>query len=214
MIDSQWFVLAFDTETDGLPPSRCEDVSACAKGLATPDGWPRVLQLAWVVLDRSGRIVHKDGAYILPADRSPLNERATAIHGITMDTLLRLGQDGDDVLRRFAGDVLRARLCVAHNAPFDISMIHGECARRKIPYVFFPVDPARLHCTMKLGARLFGKRMRLTELYKSVNRREREFVSQTRPEKDAHDAMWDAECAARIARKMCRMGICRSPAPC
>ncbi len=212
MIDAEWYVLAFDTETDGFPPSRFENVMKCVKELQIKDAsvWPRVLQIAWVVLDRGGRVVHRDGAYIRPMDRVQLNERACAVHGITMDRLLCEGEDGSEVLRRFSFDILRARLCVAHNATFDVSMIHGECARRGIPPCFASVDLKRLACTMEIGQRIFGRRSRLVDLFVLAHKREKEFVSQCRPDHDCHDAMWDAECAARIGRRFCRMGVCRS----
>lgn len=215
MVDPSWFILAFDTETDGLlPPHHTRPPLHVARcGVDRPELFPRVLQVAWVVVNRKNAIVHYDHAYIRPLDSgAALHPAATRVHGITMERLMAQGEDGSDVWNRFRGDVCRAQLCVAHNAAFDIAMVQAECQRRSIPLCFSNVDQRRFACTMSIWQRKMGPRLRLASLFRTIHENAKEYVSTTRQDHVAHDALWDAECAARIAWRLCRMGYLRPPA--
>lgn len=213
MSDDEWYVLALDTETDGLPPGGEHRASRAVldTGVERPERWPRVLQIAWVVLSRRGDIVARRNAYIQPIDMSPLNKHACAVHGISMELLKERGENGRVVLEELDVDMRRARLCAAHNAAFDFSMLAAEAQRRGLRPPMCGGDIFRRVCTMSVWEHKFRRRLRLRALYSRLYAEKKEFVSLLVPDGSYHDALVDAECAARCARRMCAMGLLSSP---
>lgn len=102
-------ILAFDTETTGLPDF---------KARSSDPVQPHLVQLALVRYDGAGAeiatecvIVRPDG-WIIP----PL---MTAIHGISHERAMDEGIPESDAVQLFVMAQCRAALRVAHNEPFD-----------------------------------------------------------------------------------------------
>lgn len=114
-------LLFFDTETTGIP----RNYKAPASDVRN---WPRLVQIAWLLTDASGRelaarehIVRPEG-FVIPAE-------AARIHGIDTDRARREGEDLAAVLDAFGADLARAQLLVAHNVAFDEKIVGAELLR-------------------------------------------------------------------------------------
>lgn len=150
---------AIDFETADAPRN-----SACAVGL---------------VRVQAGRIVARDAFLIRP----PFDYvRFTQIHGITWD-MVRDAPTFAESWPRFAALIEGAHYLVAHNAPFDRSVLNASCAAVGIAAPTLPFV-----CTVKLARRTWpGRPARLPSVCQHLNIPLRH-----------HDPASDAEACARI----------------
>jgi DNA polymerase III subunit epsilon len=110
-----------DTETTGLPRRRnapYTDVS----------NWPRLVQIAWVIVDQLGqetsaveRIIRPEG-FVIP-------DEAANIHGITTEKARRDGILLVETLVEFSAALELATTVVAHNVDYDRPVIEAEFVR-------------------------------------------------------------------------------------
>ncbi|HQV28966.1 MAG TPA: 3'-5' exonuclease [Thermoflexales bacterium] len=114
-------VLFFDTETTGIPLNRNAPVTDLRN-------WPRMVQLAWLMTDDTGKelssaehIIKPDG-YLIPRD-------AARIHGITTERALQTGADLTAVLNAIQPGIVKASALVAHNMAFDEKILGAEFLR-------------------------------------------------------------------------------------
>jgi DNA polymerase III epsilon subunit-like protein len=110
-----------DTETTGLPKRRrapYTDVS----------NWPRLVQLAWVVVDANGRELSAVERIVRP-DGFSIPTEAANIHGITTDMAKRKGVKLADILLEFAAALEQSRIVVAHNIDYDRPVLEAEFLR-------------------------------------------------------------------------------------
>jgi DNA polymerase III epsilon subunit-like protein len=118
--------LFFDCETTGLPISRYFspwDVS----------GWPRLVQLAWVFYDSSGKPQEKC-CYIVRPMGFQIPREATRFHGISHSKAVRAGEDLTRVLAEFTQALEQADvMLVAHHLDFDRSVVGAELIRNQMP---------------------------------------------------------------------------------
>jgi DNA polymerase III subunit epsilon len=145
--------LIFDTETTGLTlhPS------------APVEKQPRMIEFGGVLLSlESGEIEEEFSLLINPG--APLPPEIVKITGITDDDL-RDAPTFSEILPQIVGIFLRCEVVVAHNLPFDRSILRGELARAKVTE--FPWPP-REACTMGMYRTEWGRDPRLVELYESV----------------------------------------------
>jgi DNA polymerase III subunit epsilon len=106
-------LIFFDTETTGIGKA------------------DRIVQLAWLVSDRHGRILRSQNHIIRPEGFTiPYN--ATKIHGISTEKAQKVGQPVNFVLNDFSSDVLKCKALVAHNIKFDLRMMRHELAMSNI----------------------------------------------------------------------------------
>ena len=73
--------LFFDTETTGIPKNYKAPVSDIKN-------WPRLVQIAWLVTDKSGNEV-KSAEYIIKPNGFSIPDDAAKIHGITNELASR-----------------------------------------------------------------------------------------------------------------------------
>jgi|GEM_PF-621765 len=109
--------LFFDTETTGLL-----NRDSIRKNLL---GWPRLVQLAWVICDEDGQIYHEVCETIIP-DGFEIPSSATEIHGITTQMAYSTGKKLEDVLIRFLSEAKDADFLVGHHISFDLNVIVRE----------------------------------------------------------------------------------------
>ena len=123
-------VLAFDTETTGLPENYNASVTDSSK-------WPYIIQLSFIVfdteekeiLDYSDRIIRLASTITIPPE-------STAIHQITRERSEREGISINEALAEFSEAVKLVDVIVAHNLSFDKKMLLVELNRQKMPNCF------------------------------------------------------------------------------
>lgn len=138
---------------------------------------------------RDGRIIRESGGLVRPPDgHDEFNWANTGVHGISADMVAdappwrRVGL----WMRDYIGD----DLLIAHNAPFDVSVLRAACAAEQIP-----VPDVEYLCTLALARRTCDLPSRRLPAVAA------EFgVTLTKH----HDASADARCAAEIAVAMAR----------
>lgn len=187
-------LLFFDTETTGIP----RNYRAPASDLTN---WPRMVQLAWLVLDADGReltsaelIVRPEG-YVIP-------DAAAAIHGITTERALASGVPLATVLDQLTPALSDATMLVAHNMSFDEKILGAELLRAGRPNL---VESKRRLCTMQastdfcaLPGRYGPKWPTLQELHLKL------FGA---PFAGAHQALTDVRATARCYLELKRLGV-------
>ncbi|MCX6690932.1 MAG: 3'-5' exonuclease [Methanoregula sp.] len=114
-------LLFIDTETTGLPGPGRTDV----------ERWPRIVQLAWSVYDTDGNRDSVTSHIIYPTDFT-IPYDAASIHGITTDRAKREGVSLYKVLPELNRDIGRSEAIIAHNADFDLPIVHTEFLRCSI----------------------------------------------------------------------------------
>ncbi|MBR1786794.1 MAG: 3'-5' exonuclease [Paludibacteraceae bacterium] len=114
-------ILFFDTETTGVPL----DYNA---PITNSYNWPRLVQLAWILSDESGKEIKRKVAIIRPEGYT-IPYEASTVHGITTDYALRNGQSLKVILDEFIKNVENVKLLVGHNIDFDQHIVGAELYR-------------------------------------------------------------------------------------
>lgn len=156
--------LFFDTETTGLPLNRNARVGEL-------DNWPRIVEIAWILTDKSGKELEAE-TMILKPDDFQIPYSISAIHGITDAIANEKGKDRITVLNQFASLLDKANILIAHNISFDKKIVHSEFMRYNIKSTIHRIDKL---CTKelttdycKLPGKYSYKWPTLEELYKKV----------------------------------------------
>lgn len=185
------YLLFVDTETSGLP----KDWNA---PYSTPDTWPYIVQIAWVIYTREGREVKRTNHYI-GNDDFTIDPASVRIHGITREYLRKHGEPREEVMRSFQEDLGKYQpLVVGHFMQLDYHMIGVSLYRAGLKN---PLESLPVFCTMKatFGFTQFSRRKFLTlgELNKRLFNKLLE-----RP----HDALYDALATAACFFRMLEIG--------
>ena len=131
--------LFFDTETTGVPRNYKAPVSDSYN-------WPRLVQLAWMMVDKNGNVLKQKSVIIKP-DGFSIPSDASAVHGITTERAQREGQPLNAVMEEFMNDVQLAASVVGHNIDFDMHIVGAELYRHGMDYNALMSKPCT--CTMK-----------------------------------------------------------------
>ena len=130
--------LFFDTETTGLPRNWKAPITDL-------NNWPRLVQIAWVLSDNSGkRIETKD--FIIKPEGFTIPYEAAKVHRITTERAYKEGIDLAKVLNEFNDLISESDYIVAHNIDFDKMILGAELLRNNIKTTFFQKPKL---CTMK-----------------------------------------------------------------
>lgn len=126
-------ILFVDTETNGLPKNYklAPDRS---------DNWPRIVQIAWIIMDRPYEIT-KEQNFIIQPDGWEIGD-SEKIHNISPLVASTQGVPIKKALEAFISDLDSVQLIVAHNTAFDRPVIASELMRanlrpRKVGYGFY-----------------------------------------------------------------------------
>jgi len=130
--------LFFDTETTGLPKSWSAPVSDL-------DNWPRLVQIAWLQCDDSGKEITKQ-SYIVKPENFEIPQDATKIHGITTEKAIKSGIPLKKALNEFSLLLKNSSLLIAHKLNFDEKVVGSELIRAKIDNTLSSINKI---CTMK-----------------------------------------------------------------
>jgi DNA polymerase-3 subunit epsilon len=186
-------ILFFDTETTGLPKNWKAPVTDLGN-------WPRLVQLAYLVYDYDGNLIHSSNEIIRPEGFTiPLE--SSNVHGITTEIANREGKHISEVLEPLLIQLKRASVLVAHNMAFDEKIIGSELLRQRLPNVIEEKDRI---CTMletielcKIEGPYGYKWPKLGELHRCLFNTDFE---------GAHDAMADIQATAKCFWKLMEMG--------
>lgn len=142
-------IAIFDTETTGIPkhPS------------SKPSVQPRIIEFGGVLVDETGEEL--DRLELLVDPQQKLEPIITKITGLT-DEVLKGQPTFDELYPALVHFFSAADAVVAHNLPFDMTMVDLDCARFGLPRLAWP----RLQiCTVQEHAEEWGRRPKLLELY-------------------------------------------------
>jgi len=135
-------ILFFDTETTGV----------IKKGLKLKtdlDKFPRLVQLAWSLVDSKDRKEIKGrNKWIKPVGFTIPASKFHIENGITQEKADKLGMILRVELIEFNKAMAEADLLVAHNMQFDYLVMAGEMMRKKVPSLPKESRPKKI-CTMK-----------------------------------------------------------------
>ena len=142
-------LLVFDTETTGLTlPST-----------APLEKQPKVIELGLVVLDGLEEIF--SGNWLVNPGEL-ISAEITKITGITNDQLVGMPSFAE-VWEEASGHFVQADGVLAHNLPFDKSLVDFECRRiTEAPFLFWPSVQI---CSVQEYVHVFGRRPKLKDLY-------------------------------------------------
>jgi DNA polymerase III epsilon subunit-like protein len=130
--------LIIDTETTGLPKNWKAPVSDL-------NNWPRLVQIAWMQCDNSGKILSSSD-YIVKPRNFIIPEDAVKIHGITTEIAKNEGVALNIVLKEFSTAISQSSVLIAHNMSFDEKVVGAEFLREKIDSKLFTIPKI---CTME-----------------------------------------------------------------
>ena len=187
-------ILFFDTETTGLPKNWKAPVTDL-------DNWPRLVQLAFLVYDFDGNLIHSCNEIIKPNGFTIPNE-ASKVHGITSEIANQRGSKIGDVLELFSIHLKRAKVVVAHNMAYDEKIIGSELIRLGFENT---VDSKEKICTMistvdlcKIDGPFGYKWPKLEELHRFLFKHDFD---------GAHDALADIQATAKCFWELKKRGV-------
>lgn len=130
--------LFFDTETTGLPRNWKAPVSDL-------NNWPRMVQLAWLYYDKTGKKISGND-YIIKPEGYTIPMETSRIHGITTARAMEEGINLSVVLQEFHELANEAEVLVAHNMSFDEKILGAEFLRKRMQNI---IDAKKRVCTMQ-----------------------------------------------------------------
>ena len=188
--------LIYDTETTGL-----------AKDFSAPptdtDNWPRMVQIAWQLHDKTGKLLENKSFIIYP-DGFDIPFNAVQIHGITTEKAQKEGILLTEVLNEFRKVLQKVKILGGHNLSFDQGVVGAEFVRSGLDYkeIEFPIADtmwaSRDFCALPGGRGGGFKPPTLSELHKIL------FGTAF---DEAHNASADVNATARSFMELIRLGV-------
>lgn len=178
-----WYrmILAFDTETTGLPEWK----------LPSDDpAQPHLLQIAALLFDDDGTELDRLVTMVCPGMGAVMSPEGQALHGLTLERAQDEGADPINVACRFVELAAGADLIVGHNVSFDARIMRIMTARH-LGYKWEPTCPT--FCTMRRSQGIL-RGSSLPTLGECIQR----FFGESL--EGAHDALADAQATARVFR--------------
>lgn len=166
--------LIFDTETTGLPLHPRVDINK----------QPKIIEFAGIIAGEGGEEISSHQWLIDPEEK--LEEKITKITGITDEDLEGKPKFRDvepDITKLFKG----VDCAIAHNMPFDSSMINFEYKRLGLENPITMLSGSI--CTVQEHAEIWGYRPKLTQLYEHYT---------GEPLKQTHRALDDVRALLRV----------------
>lgn len=185
--------LFFDTETTGVP----KNYKAPASEI---NNWPRLVQIAWLLVDADG-VETKSAEYIIKPNGFSISAEASKIHGITNEIARQTGTVLPTVLAELRADMAAVDLLIAHNIQFDEKIVGAEFLRDNQSD---PIAQKTRACTMLASTHFcqipgpYGfKWPKLQELYTKLF--QEDFAN-------AHNALADVRACAKCYFELKRLG--------
>jgi len=188
--------LIFDTETTGKPRNYNAPVS-------DSENWPRLVQIAWLQYDSSGREIG-NCEYIIKPQGFTVPDESVRIHGISTERASNEGLPLRSVLNEFSEAVEQSMILVAHNMDFDEKIVRAEFFRENISDGL--VQTKKI-CTMKSSTDFCQIPRR--DGYKWPTLSELHYKLFNTGFEEAHNAAIDATACAKCFFELKRLGIIR-----
>jgi DNA polymerase III epsilon subunit-like protein len=184
------YYMIFDCETTGKPGS----------GVVV-----RIVQLAWVILDKDFRLVKKEKFYLNPG--KPIPPEAILIHHITDEIVGKYAKPHAEVLEKFYSDLESVSWIIAHNFEFDADRVDLESRKAKLGKKSL-LEYKNAICTMKRGTNYCKLTPKIYGKYKWPKLEELASCCGFHAE-NTHDALNDALIAAKCFEAMVEDGYIR-----
>ena len=178
--------LTFDSETTGLPKNFKAPIS-------DSENWPRLVQLAWQINDKEGKLINNKSFLIKP-DNFTIPYNSEKIHGISTQIALEKGIGLIIALKDFEEDLKKCKYIIGHNINFDKNILGAEFYRKNIESSLLnkiSIDTGHIskqYCNLKGGLGGGLKMPKLIELYE---------ILFGKKFSDAHDASYDVNATAK-----------------
>jgi len=156
--------LIIDTETTGLPKSKSANISE-------DEIQPRIVELAWVVLDENFQEKTLK-SYIIKPNGFSIPEGASSIHGLTTEYASLNGEELSDVMDIFYNDMKHCKFIVAHNLKFDLPIVEWEFRRLNRPFDANVLNELTGLCTMELTKDVCRTRKKIGSGFKNPSLKE------------------------------------------
>lgn len=189
--------LVFDVETTGLPKNY-------KLGYKDTDNWPRMVEIAWTVLDKNFDIVKSKGCLIKPKGFT-IPQEAIDIHGIDNDQALSEGLSIDVVIDEFNDDLVenKCKFIVGHNIYFDKRVLGCEMHRLGLDLELF--KSLKQICTMNSSISLCNLKQANSNRAKYPNLSElHEFLFKEKTE-NCHQAEDDVKATVRCFKELVKL---------
>jgi DNA polymerase-3 subunit epsilon len=191
--------LFLDTETTGLPRNFNASVH-------DTDNWPRMVQIAFLHCNESGKVLKK-GGYIIKPEGFEIPREVVRIHGITTKKALKEGIPLARALDEFSCHMEKSEIMVSHNVNFDYGIVGAELSRKGFDESLAILEQIDKFCTMKgsvefckiPGSHGF-KWPKLSELHRALFKKDFSH---------AHNAEKDVEICRKCFFKLKEMGKIR-----
>lgn len=175
--------LVIDTETSGLPKK-------WNLSYDTPNNWPHILQLAWIIFNKDGEQIKRENHYIKSHDVK-ISKASQKVHHIDQNFLILNGKDRIEVMKKFAADLeTYCPLIIGHFVELDFHLVCAEFYRENIRSC---IKELPLFCTMKASKPYIKnpsvKYLKLNRFYKTLFNKRPEIL---------HDAIVDAQLTSEI----------------
>lgn len=192
-------ILAFDTETTGLPDYR-----------APPDAThqPHLVQLAMILLD-DDMVERASVSVIIKPDGWTIPDRASDVHGITTEAATKFGIPEKVAVRMFISMTydLDAKV-VAHNRQFDLFLMRSAMMRAGLSAEQIDGKKQESYCTMEAATPIVNLPPTAKMLAAGFNKPKsaslseciRFFFDETL--EGAHDALVDVRACVRVYRHL------------
>lgn len=191
--------LFFDTETTGILRGFNSQ-----RPITDSYNWPRLVQLAWMMTDKEGKVLKQQSHIIIPEGFYILDD-AVAVHHITTDRARKEGQLLRVVLDEFVSDLELAEQIVCHNVDFDKGVVGAELYRHDMDYDALKNKPAT--CTMKSSTDYCAIPKKNADGYKWPSLQELYCKLFGHEFSDAHDALADITATKECYFELKRRGI-------
>lgn len=167
-------VLLFDTETTGLTLHPSAPLAR----------QPKMIEFGGLLVDAdTGTVLSEESFLVNPEEK--ITDEIIGITGITNDQL-SAALPFVNYAPRVASLLARADTLVAHNLPFDVSILQYAFERLENPPAY--ALPRNLVCTVATYREEFGYNPKLTELYEAKLGRK---LAQTHRALDDVKALWE-----------------------
>ena len=114
--------IIYDTETTGLPNNWNAPIT-------DSKNWPRMVQIAWQVHDKSGKLVEVKN-YIIKPEGYEIPYAVVKVHRITTERAIEQGVDLKEILQEFKEIASQCEFVIGHNISFDNNIVGAELYRK------------------------------------------------------------------------------------
>lgn len=190
--------LIYDTETTGLPIDYKAHVHEV-------DNWPRLVQLAWMVIDDDFETLTYRNHIINPYGKFIIPDGSSEIHGITNE---EADKKGVHIMRALLEFQVAQSICdvqVGHNVNFDRKVIGAEFIRRDMEDAYQRGKDMPRICTMFKTTKLVGLKKNNRPKWPTLQELHCHLFGETFD--NAHNACGDVQATVRCYKELVEGGL-------